>query len=214
MSFIGDEIKRTRKRAGITSRQLAESVTLTPQYIRLIECGGAIPAMDTVLRICNQFPDADSAQWGWLLITDLYGAEMQRMLWAYARREWGAAVDEAANQRAAREAEALREQVRIATECLESIVARQSDGYYGQSSAEADDALTQMAAAQPAGPARSDSDYAELVWKNHYRECPECGATDGRPLCTEGRRLHTATVVMLYLTHPSVVSEQRLEGRD
>ncbi len=73
MTFIGAEIKRTRQAYGMTSKTLAERVTLTPQYVRLIECGGATPSMPTVLAICNQFTDADSAAWLWLLLADLWG---------------------------------------------------------------------------------------------------------------------------------------------
>jgi transcriptional regulator with XRE-family HTH domain len=81
LSFIGDEIKRTRKAHGMTSRDVATQVTLTPQYVRLIECGGATPAMDTALRICNLFPDADSARWAWLVIRDQYGDGVFHLLW-------------------------------------------------------------------------------------------------------------------------------------
>lgn len=98
MSRIGAEIKRTRQAAGMTSRQVAEAVTLTPQYIRLVECGGAIPAVNTVLRICNLFPDADSAGWLWLLLIDLWGQPVMDMMWAYARHSFGAAVDESAEE--------------------------------------------------------------------------------------------------------------------
>ena len=68
----------------MTSKRLAECVTLTPQYVRLIECGGAAPAMDTVLRIYNKFPDADSGRWAWLVVRDLYGDGIFDLLWAYA----------------------------------------------------------------------------------------------------------------------------------
>jgi transcriptional regulator with XRE-family HTH domain len=86
VTLIGDEIKRTRKAVGMTSRDVATQATLTPQYVRLIECGDATPAMDTMLRICNLFPDADSGYWAWLLIRDLYGEGMFDLLWTYAQR--------------------------------------------------------------------------------------------------------------------------------
>ena len=86
MSFIGTEIKRTRKAHGMTSRDVAERVTLTPQYVRLIECGGAVPSMPTVLAICNQFPDADSAEWLWLLLADLWGPAAVEVMRASATR--------------------------------------------------------------------------------------------------------------------------------
>ena len=84
MSFIGAEIKRVRKAHGMTSRALAEQVTLTPQYVRLIECGGAVPSMPTALAICNLFPDADSAQWLWLLLADLWGPAAVEVMRAQA----------------------------------------------------------------------------------------------------------------------------------
>ena len=95
MSLIGNEIKRTRQQCGMTSRDVATQVTLTPQYVRLIECGGAIPAMDTVLRICNLFPDADSGRWLALLLRDLWGDAAAEVVFRYARAE-------AAAERAAR----------------------------------------------------------------------------------------------------------------
>lgn len=73
MTYIGRRIKEARTAAGLSSRQVAEAATLTPQYVRLIECGGATPAMPTVLRICNLFPDEDAADWLWLLLSDLWG---------------------------------------------------------------------------------------------------------------------------------------------
>lgn len=85
MSFIGDEIKRARKACGMTSRDVAVQATLTPQYVRLIECGNAIPSMDTALRVCNLFPDADSGRWAWLVVRDRYGEAMFDLLWRYAR---------------------------------------------------------------------------------------------------------------------------------
>lgn len=99
MSRIGAEIKRTRQAAGMTSRHVAEAVTLTPQYIRLVECGGAIPAMETVLRICNLFPDADTAAWLWLLLTDLWGQPVADLMRLAARRAEGAEEGHDATER-------------------------------------------------------------------------------------------------------------------
>lgn len=84
MSLIGDAIKARRKAAGITSRHLAELVTLTPQYVRLIECGGATPALETVLRIANQFSDVDCSEWLWLLLRDTWGTSIATVMWEYA----------------------------------------------------------------------------------------------------------------------------------
>lgn len=74
----------------MTSRDLAAEVTLTPQYVRLIECGNAIPAMPTVLRIANVFPGVESAEWLWVLLTDLWGAEIVDVMMVAAQsREQG-----------------------------------------------------------------------------------------------------------------------------
>lgn len=85
MSRIAQEIKRARRAAGLTSRELAEAVTLTPQYVRLIECGGALPSLDATLKICSQFPDEDSAVWCWALLSDLWGEPVAEMLRRSAR---------------------------------------------------------------------------------------------------------------------------------
>lgn len=84
MSFIGERIKFERKAAGMTSGQLAQAVRLTPQYIRLIECGGATPSVDAVLRICSQFPNADSGWWLWLLLRDTWGNEIAEQMRRHA----------------------------------------------------------------------------------------------------------------------------------
>ena len=57
----------------MTSADLAGQVRLTPQYVRLIRCGGALPSLDAVLRIANVFPDVDSTAWLWLLLRDQWG---------------------------------------------------------------------------------------------------------------------------------------------
>lgn len=73
MSYLGTRIKAVRKVAGLTSAQLAARVQRTPQYLRLIECGGATPSMQTTLALANEFPDEDTAEWLWLLLADLWG---------------------------------------------------------------------------------------------------------------------------------------------
>lgn len=93
MTYIGSEIKRARQALGMTSREIAERVTLTPQYIRLIECGGAVPSMPTVLSICNLFPDADSATWLWLLLADMWGPAAVEVMRAQAARQQGSSSD-------------------------------------------------------------------------------------------------------------------------
>lgn len=85
MSQIGDAIKHTRRQAGLTSRDLAEQVTLTPQYVRLIECGGAVPGLRSVLAVANVFPDVDTAEWLWLLLRDLWGDPIADLMVKHAR---------------------------------------------------------------------------------------------------------------------------------
>lgn len=92
MSRIGAAIREARQAGTMTSAQLAERVTLTPQYIRLIECGGAVPSFRTVLAIANQFPDVDSTEWCFLLLEDLWGKPtvdaMKRWAVVEDAREW------------------------------------------------------------------------------------------------------------------------------
>lgn len=94
MTYIGDEIRRTRTRAGMTSKALAEQTKLSQQYVGDVQLGRRLPSMETMLVFCNVFPDADSARWAWLMLTDLYGQPMVDMLWAYARRGFGAAIED------------------------------------------------------------------------------------------------------------------------
>ncbi len=95
MSLIGDEIKRERRLAGMTSKRLAELTVRTPQYIRLIECGGAIPSMETVLKIANEFPDADTGRWLWLLLRDQWGDPVFDVMWRHALTTTSASTEEA-----------------------------------------------------------------------------------------------------------------------
>jgi transcriptional regulator with XRE-family HTH domain len=85
MSRIGEAIRAECRAAGMTSNGLAEIVTLTPQYVRLIWCGGAIPSMETVLKIANVFPDVDPAAWCWLLLRDLWGEPIADLMKRHAR---------------------------------------------------------------------------------------------------------------------------------
>lgn len=85
VSLIGDEIRRARLRAGMTSKQLADAVALSTQYIGDIQHGRRLPSTETLLVICNVFPDADSARWLWLLLRDQWGEDIFALMWAYAR---------------------------------------------------------------------------------------------------------------------------------
>ena len=94
MSRIGQAI-RTRRRDSMTSSHLAELVTLTPQYVRLIECGGAIPSFVSMLAIANVFPDVDSAEWLWLLLRDLWGDDIADLMVKHARATAGSTAETA-----------------------------------------------------------------------------------------------------------------------
>jgi transcriptional regulator with XRE-family HTH domain len=83
MSFIGDEIKRTRLRHGLTSKQLAEATGLSQQFVGDVQHGRRVPTLETMLVFCNVFSDADPGRWAWLVIRDLYGDGMFDLLWKY-----------------------------------------------------------------------------------------------------------------------------------
>ena len=49
----GQVIQRTRKERGMTQEQLAEMVGIDPNSISIIERGRLIPALPTLIDICN-----------------------------------------------------------------------------------------------------------------------------------------------------------------
>jgi transcriptional regulator with XRE-family HTH domain len=73
VSRIGEKIKHTRLRANMTSKDLAGATLLSEQYVSDLQRGRRLPSLETLLVICNVFPDADSAEWAWLLLEDLWG---------------------------------------------------------------------------------------------------------------------------------------------
>ena len=87
MSFIGEAIKRERKLAGLTSKQLAERVNLSQQYVGDVQFGRRIPPVETMFVFANQFPDVDSAWWAWLLLRDLWGDEIVKVMRRQAARQ-------------------------------------------------------------------------------------------------------------------------------
>lgn len=93
MSRIGKTIKARRQAFGMTGKGLACAAEFMPQYISDIELGRRVPPMETVLRIANVFPDVDSTAWLWLLLEDLWGAEVVATMkrWAVVEdaKEWG-----------------------------------------------------------------------------------------------------------------------------
>jgi transcriptional regulator with XRE-family HTH domain len=86
MSFIGGAIRASRKRAGLTGKQMAEQTKFSPQYIGDIEMGRRVPPPETVLAICNLFPDEDPAWWLWLLLRDSWGSEIATTMERFAAR--------------------------------------------------------------------------------------------------------------------------------
>lgn len=85
MSYIGEEIKRCRNVAGMTSKELAERTGLSQQFVGDVQLGRRTPTMETMLMFCNVFPDADSGRWAWLILRDLYGDDIFDLMWRYAR---------------------------------------------------------------------------------------------------------------------------------
>lgn len=80
MSFIGERIRAERKTAGLTGNMLARKVGISTSFVSEIERGTRIPSPDMVLRICAQFPDANSAWWLWLLLRDTWGNEIAEQM--------------------------------------------------------------------------------------------------------------------------------------
>jgi transcriptional regulator with XRE-family HTH domain len=87
MSYIGEAIKRERKLAGLTSKQLAERTGLSQQYVGDVQFGRRIPTVETMLLFANQFPDVDSAWWAWLLLRDLWGDEIVKVMQRLVTRQ-------------------------------------------------------------------------------------------------------------------------------
>ena len=50
---MGDRIKETRKKRGLTQEQLAEKVGVTRQTIGLIEAGNYNPSISLCIEICK-----------------------------------------------------------------------------------------------------------------------------------------------------------------
>ena len=50
---IGRRIQFSREEAGLTQEQLAERLSLSPQFISIIERGSAGASLETVIKLCN-----------------------------------------------------------------------------------------------------------------------------------------------------------------
>jgi len=53
LGVIGDELRKARKRAGLSQEQLAFRANLTRNYISLVELNRNSPTLDTLLGICH-----------------------------------------------------------------------------------------------------------------------------------------------------------------
>ena len=51
--IVGARIKKARLDKKLTQNEFAELLDLSNNYISSIECGKAIPSLDTFIRICN-----------------------------------------------------------------------------------------------------------------------------------------------------------------
>jgi DNA-binding XRE family transcriptional regulator len=88
VSLIGNEIKRHRLRANMTSKTLAGCTALSEQDIGDIQHGRRLPSVETLLVICNVFPDADPGRWLWLMLRDQWGDGVFEVMWRYAGQDW------------------------------------------------------------------------------------------------------------------------------
>jgi len=50
---LARQLKRQRRRARLTQRQLAESANLSPEFVSRIERGVTSPSLETFLRLCR-----------------------------------------------------------------------------------------------------------------------------------------------------------------
>jgi transcriptional regulator with XRE-family HTH domain len=50
---IGEEIRKARKRAGLSQEDLAFRANVTRNYVSLVELNQHSPTLDTLIRICH-----------------------------------------------------------------------------------------------------------------------------------------------------------------
>ena len=51
--MIGEEIRKARKRAGLSQEDLAFRANVTRNYVSLVELNQHSPTLDTLIRICH-----------------------------------------------------------------------------------------------------------------------------------------------------------------
>lgn len=86
MSRTGDAIDLARQRMGWTGRELARRSGFSASFICDVQAGRRDLSPESLLRICNQFPDEDGAAWLWLLLADLWSPEIAATMRAHVVR--------------------------------------------------------------------------------------------------------------------------------
>lgn len=84
MTKIGDAIRAARTARGMTGKQLAETLSLSQQFVGDVERGYRVPSLETALVFCNAFPEQDSAAWLWLVLRDQHGDAIADLMWKHA----------------------------------------------------------------------------------------------------------------------------------
>ena len=79
---LGLNIRKYRKKAGLSQNEAAEKIGLSPNYLRQIELGNKVPRLSTFIKIAEVLHvSADSLLLGivsWSL--DIQGGELQEMI--------------------------------------------------------------------------------------------------------------------------------------
>lgn len=73
------------KNSGLTGVEFAERLHISPQFVNDVKHGRRLPTPDRVLQFASQFSDVDSAEWLWLLLTDLWGEPIAAMMQEHAK---------------------------------------------------------------------------------------------------------------------------------
>lgn len=51
--MLGEELRKARKKAGLTQEELAFAAGISRNYVSLLELGQKSPTVDTLLKICK-----------------------------------------------------------------------------------------------------------------------------------------------------------------
>lgn len=85
MSRLGDAIRAERVARGMSQQHVAGVADISRVYLANIEGGRNTPPPRTVLKIANVFPDVDTADWLWRLLSDTWGQPVADLMQRYAR---------------------------------------------------------------------------------------------------------------------------------